>query len=142
MWFLLLLAIRAQIIPAFIQKPGYNIKRNPFDLHRRQLGFCTSECDPIAPVFGGCNSTGQCVCPTLNAAGPTVVNACVTCIAPLAPTIASNISLAAEVCSTCEAQCTDTLIAYVQSGSCNTTQCICSLYTVVGAAEITNCTNC
>ena len=130
---------------AFIQKPGYSVKRSPFDLlslQRRQLDPCANECYPIAPIFGGCNSTGQCVCPTLNAAGPAIVNACVTCLAPLAPTIASNISLAEEVCSTCEAPCTDTLIAYVQSGSCNTTQCICSYYATVGAAEISNCTNC
>ena len=135
-------------VSAFLENPGLILKRNTHldvklnPLYRRQLGACASECSSVASVLTSCNATTQCVCSTINSAGPTAVTACVTCLEPIAPSIASNISLVAEVCSMCQNQCSKTLDSYIQTLSCNSTQCSCAAYALAGASEITTCANC
>jgi len=118
-------------------------KRTPhLQLYRRQLGDCTSQCAPLLP--GGNCTTADCVCPIVNAAGATAVNSCVNCISATDPSLASNITLTADVCMHCQSQCSSGLTAYFQSLGCNssTLACICAPFIPLGATTIATCANC
>lgn len=110
------------------------------ELYRRQFAGCAAQCASIESALA-CNST-ECACPILNSAGSAAVNACVTCVDPVSPLTASNITLFANVCSMCESQCSTSLTAYIQTLSCNSTICECSIYLGVGAGPLTTCANC
>src|SRR5271163_2645131 len=110
-------------------------------LYRRQLDGCTSQCVPLLP--GGNCTPADCVCPVVNAAGVTAVNACVSCIEATDPYLASNITLTANVCMHCQSQCSSSLTAYFQSLACNSSlACSCAPFMPLGATTITTCANC
>jgi hypothetical protein len=127
-------AILAPFTTATYDKVGFP------EIHRRQVGNCTDQCCAVEPALA-CNTT-ECACPILNSAGSTGVTACVNCLQTVSPLTASNITLFANVCSMCESQCSTSLTAYIQTLSCNTTACECSLYLRVGSTALTTCATC
>lgn len=106
---------------------------------RRQTS-CATQCSSIAAA-AACNSS-ECICPIYAAAGATEIKTCVDCLQPIEPYLASNITFSANVCSMCDSQCSAALTAYIQSLSCNSTTCLCSVFSVAGATAITTCANC
>ena len=110
-------------------------------IHRRQITECTTQCASMERVLA-C-STASCVCPIVNAAGSAAATVCASCLKTSAPSFASIVvTLVDGICSKCESQCSATLTAYIQSQSCNSTTCACSLFSSVGLPAITACANC
>lgn len=109
-------------------------------IHPRQAGNCTTQCGTIEGALA-CNST-ECACPILNSAGSAGVSTCVNCLTTSSPYLAANLTLFANVCSMCESQCSTSLTAYIQTLSCNTTACQCTLYLGVGSTALTTCAAC
>ena len=107
-------------------------------LNRRQDN-CTSQCTIFETIIQ-C-SDAACVCSTANNASARFA-ACTACIEQIDPAIASNITLATEVCSNCESQCGTTLDAQLQAVSCNSLECACSVFASVGETDVTTCANC
>ena len=135
------MAILAVMVAAF--PDNHFAKRAPHlpQLYRRQADGCTTQCGPI--LSGGNCSTTECICPIVNAAGPTAVTACADCISKVDPYLASNITLTANVCMNCESQCSSTLTAYFASLACNgSLACSCAPFAPLGATTITTCANC
>ena len=121
------------------QKRHVNFRHELTHLNRRQFNNCTPQCAPVGQALAYNNT--PCLCPIFNIAG-LEVDACTSCLQPVEPLVASNITLLSQVCLHCQSQCSTTLTAYIGALACNSTACECALYVPVGGAAISACANC
>ena len=106
-------------------------------VYPRQTTNCTNQCAPIMAATQ-C-PTSQCLCPILNSAGSTAINACVNCITLTEPQLANNIEIVASLCAKCENQCSSALTAFIP---CISSQCTCTVFVTLDETTITSCSNC